>query len=185
MSHDFQHRFAVLPSFPPETDDFMMLDVSTPQGCFGTKFPRFRISNAYARPLPSFPHSVSPESALLNIDHPDLVAGDFNIHNAATHPSRLLSSKEDKDSAPYFNRDSDLGFTLLNTRGIYSGFLFSNNNRPSAIDLTCGNPHMVPAFRSSDASSPPSTGSHHTPIALPLRPRTCYNPLFSGDTCSR
>ena len=81
----------------------MMLDVSTPKGCCGTMFPLFTIGNAYARPLPSFPHSVSPESALLNLDHPYLVAGDFNIHNGATDPSRLLLSTEEKESGPYLN----------------------------------------------------------------------------------
>ena len=56
VSQDFLRRCAVLPSFPPETDDFMTLDVSTPQGCFGTNFLRFTIGNAYARPLPTFSH---------------------------------------------------------------------------------------------------------------------------------
>jgi len=104
ISTDFLRRFAVLPSFPPETDDFMSLEVSTPQGCFGASSSHFTIGNAYARPLTPFPHSVSPESSLLDLDHPYLVAGDFNIHNAATDPSRLLSSKEEKESAPYFDR---------------------------------------------------------------------------------
>jgi len=134
----------------------MMLDVSTPQGCFGTKFARFAIGNAYARPLPRFPHSVSPESALLSLDHPYLVAGDFNIHRAATDRSRLLSSKEEKESAPYFDRASDLGCTLLSTPGIYTRFPFSVTHRPTAIDLAFANPHMFSAFRSGDASSLPS-----------------------------
>jgi len=95
VSQDFLRRFPVLPSFPPGTEDFMMLDVSTPQAYFGTKFPHYTIGNAYARPLPPFPPSVSPESALLNLDHPYLVAGDFNIHNRATNLSRLLASKEE------------------------------------------------------------------------------------------
>jgi len=120
VSQDFLRRFAVLPSFPHEKDDFMLLDVSTPQGCFGTEFPRFTIGNAYARPLSPLPHSVSPVHALLNLNHPYLVAGDFNIHNAATDPTRILSSKEEKESAHYFDRASDLGFTLLNTPGIHT-----------------------------------------------------------------
>jgi len=95
--------FAVLPFFPPETDDFMVLDVSTPQGCFGTNFARFRVANAYARPLSPHPHSVSPESAFRDLDHPYLVASDFNIQNAATDPSRLLSTNEESESAPYFD----------------------------------------------------------------------------------
>jgi len=103
ISQNFLRRFAVLPFFPPETDDFMTLDVFIPEGCFGTNSPSFTIGNAYARPLPPFLHSVSPESSLLNLDHPYIVAGDFIIHNAATNPFRVLSSKEEKESAPYFD----------------------------------------------------------------------------------
>ena len=125
VSLNFLQQFAVLPFFPPESDDFMALDVYTPKGCFGQKFHRFRIGNSYARLLPTAPHSVSPETALLLFEFPYLVAGDFTIHNAASNPSRLLSSKEEKESALYFNRASDLGYTLLNTPGIYSRFPFT------------------------------------------------------------
>jgi len=100
LSQDFLRMVAVQPSFPRETDDFMLLDLSTPQGCFGTEFPRFTIGNADTRPLPPFLHSVSPEHALLDLDHSYLVAGDFNIHNAATPPTWLLSSKEEKNPPP-------------------------------------------------------------------------------------
>jgi len=56
----------------------------------------------------------------LDVDYPYLVTGDFNIHYSETHPSRLLSSMEESESAPYFDRAIDLGFTLLNTPGIYT-----------------------------------------------------------------
>jgi len=120
VSLSFLQQFAVLPVFPSVTDDFMALDVYTPKGYFGQKFPRFRIGNSYARPLPPASHSVSPKTALQAFDFPYLVASDFNIHNAVSDPSRLLSSKEEKESDPYFNRATDLGYTLLNTPGIYS-----------------------------------------------------------------
>jgi len=107
VSVGFSQQFAVLPFFPPESDDFMALDVYTPKGCFGLKFPCFRIGNSYTRPLPPAPHSVSPETALPVFDFPYLVAGDFIIHDAASDPSRLLSSKEERESAPYFNRATD------------------------------------------------------------------------------
>jgi len=153
----------------------MTLDVFTPQGWFGTNCHRLTIGNPYARPLPPFLHSVSPESSLLDLDHPYLVAGDFNIHNSATDPSRLLSSKEEKESAPYCDRVSDLGFTLLNTPVVYTGFPFSGNHRPSTNDLAFANPHMFSAFHSWDPSSLPSTGSDHTPITVTLRPPSPYN----------
>ena len=103
------------------------------------------------------------------------MAGDFNIHNAATDPTRLLSSKEEKESAPYFDRVSDLGFTLLNTPGVYIRFPFSGTHRPGTIDLAFANPHMFSAFCSRDASSLPSTGSDHAPIKITLRPPTPHN----------
>jgi len=175
VSLSFLQDSAVLPFFPPETDDFMALDVFTPQGCFGTNLPRFTISNAYARPLPPSPHSVSPESSFLDLEHPYLVAGNLNIHNPATDPSRLLSSKEESVSAPYFDRASDLGFTLLIIPGVYTRFPFSGTHRPSTIDVAFANPHMHPAFRCWDASSLSSTGSDQAPILIFIRPPTPYN----------
>jgi len=153
----------------------MTLEVSTPQGCFGSNFHHFTIGNAYARPLSLFPHSISLETSFLDPDHPYLVAGDFNIHNAARDPSRLLSSREEKESVPYFDRASDLGFTLLNTPGIYTRFPFSGTHRPSSIDLAFTNPHMFSAFRSWDASSLPARGSDQAPIRIVLRPTGPYN----------
>jgi len=170
VSQSFLQKFAVLPFFPSETDDFMELDVCTPQGCFSSSFPRFRIGNAYARPLPPNPHSLSPKTALCDLEYPYLVAGDFNIHNPATDPSRLLSTKEEKDSTPYFDLATDLGFTLLNTPGIYTRFPFTGTHRPSVIDLAFANPRMFPAFRSWDASLLPSTGSDHAPVLISLHP---------------
>ena len=175
VSLNFLQRFAVLPFFPSETDDFMALDVFTPEGCFGSSFSRFRIGNAYARPLHPHPHSVSPETALRDLEYPYLVAGAFNIHNTTTDPSRLLSTKEENESAPYFTLAADLGFTLLNTPGIYTRFPFTGTHRPSVIDLAFANPRMFPAFRSWDASLLPSTGSDHAPIIIFLRPPSPHN----------
>jgi len=163
---NFLRKFTVLPSFPPETDDFLTLDLFIPQDCFGTTSPCFMIGNAYARLLSLFPHSVSPESSLLELNHLYLVTGDFNIYNAATDPFRLLPSKEERESAPFCHRASDLGFTLLNTSGVYTRFPFSGASRPSAIDLAFANPHMTAAFRSWEASSLPSTGSDYAPILI-------------------
>jgi len=175
VSQNLLQKFGVLPSFPSETDDFMALEVFTPRGCFGSDYPRFGIGDAYARPLPPNPHSVSPETALQDLEYQYLVAGDFNIHNTATDHSRLLSAKEENDSAPHFSLATDLGFTLLNTPGIYTRFPFTGTHRPSAIDLAFVNPRMFPAFRSSDAASLPSTGSDHAPILISLRPPSPHN----------
>ena len=99
----------------------------------------------------------------------------FGLHNGGTDPSRLLSSRDEKESTPYFDQASDLGFTLLNTPGMYTRFPFSGSLRPSTIDLAFTNPHMFPAFRSWDALSLPSTGSNHAPIIISLHPPTPHN----------
>jgi len=90
------------------------------------------------------------------------------------HHFRVRSSKEEKESTPYFDQASDLGFTLLNTPGVYTQFPFSGPKRPSTIDLAFANPHMFSVFRSWDASSLHTTGSDHAPILITIRPPTPY-----------
>jgi len=114
------HKIAILPFFPPETDDVIGFRFCHVSGLFQPKLSRFRIGNSYHSPLPPAPPSVSPKSSLLDLDYPYLVAGDFNIHNSATNPSSLRFSKEHKESTPYFDRATDLGFTLLNTTCVYT-----------------------------------------------------------------
>jgi len=161
VSLQFSQKFATLPFFPPETDDFMAIDVFTPQGCFGTSSPRFRIGNAYARPLSPHPHSVTPESSLEDLQYPYLVAGDFNIHNAAADPTRLLSTKEENESAPYFDRATDLGFTLLNPQAYTLGF--PSPGPTDQASSTWPSPTLV--------CSPPSTPGIR-PLSPPRGPTT-------------
>jgi len=52
-------QFAVLPFCPPESDDFMALDVYTPKGCFGLNFPCFRIGISMPDHSPR-PPTLSP-----------------------------------------------------------------------------------------------------------------------------
>ena len=121
------------------------------------------------------PIRFPPSRPFWDLEYPYLVAGDFNIHNAATDPSRLLSAEEESESAPYFDRARELGFTLLNTPGVYTRFPFTGSHRPSVIDLAFANPHMFHSFRSWDASSLPSTGSDHTPVLISIRPSSHHN----------
>src|ERR1700712_5352021 len=94
----------VCPVFSPDSEDFIALDVYTPDGCFGTKAPRFRLASVYSRVLGDPSHSVPPYVAFQPFDFPYLVAGDFNIHNPAADPLRISSPSEDLVSAPYYNR---------------------------------------------------------------------------------
>jgi len=153
----------------------MALEVYTPKGCFGLKFRRLRIGNCYARPLHPAPHSVSLETALPAFNFTYIVAGDLNLHNAASDPSRLLSPKEEKESAQYFNQATDLGYNLLNTPGIYTQFPFTGTHRPSTIDLAFANLEIFSTFRSWDSSTLPSTGSDNALILISLRPPSTHN----------
>ena len=133
----------------------MYLDIYTPDGCFGTSAPKFRLNNIYAREIGGHARSVSPEIAFQQVDFPYLVAGDFNIHNPASDPLRVFSYSEELESAPFYSLASDRGFRLLNTPGIYTPFPHSGSHRPSAIDLSFSNPLMSPAFVAWDTTSLP------------------------------
>jgi len=117
ISQKFLRSFSVLPVFSPDLQDFMALEVYTPKGCLGSIFPRFTIGNAYARRIDPPSPSVLPEISFVNCDFPYLVADDFNIRNLAVDPSRVLSSSEEKELAPFFDLAPDLGFSLLNIPG--------------------------------------------------------------------
>ena len=134
--------------FPQKTKDFIALDIFTPQGSFSSSFPSVRIANAYSRPLGNSPRWVSLMMTFPELDFPYLVVADFNIHNSAADPCRVLSSIEEKVSVPYFSLASDLHFTLLYTPGIYTRFPCTGSNGPSTIDLAFANPPMFPAFLS-------------------------------------
>ena len=99
----------------------MFLDVFTPEGFFDLPTPKCCIGNVYSRSLTQpHTHSVSPDMALANHDFLYLVAGDYNIHNPASDPLRVISSTEERTSAPYFHLATDLGYTLLTTQGVFT-----------------------------------------------------------------
>ena len=178
VSLDFCKQYTLLPSFPPDVDDVMFVDVFTPGGCFESLAPCFRIGNIYSRTLNQPPpfHAVIPEVALENLDISYLVAGAFDIHNPAPDLLRVVSATEERALATYFDRAVDLGYALLNTPGIYTLYPLSGNQRPSAIDLAFANPLMYPVFQSWDASSLPSTESDHVPIVIKGSPPTDLQP---------
>ena len=80
----------------------------------------------------------------------------------------VISCSQEKASTPYFNRATDLAYSLLNTPGVYTRFPLSGSSRPSDIDLVFANPLIRPAFRSWDATTLPSTRSDHVPILIHL-----------------
>jgi len=148
----------------------MALDVYTLKDCLATSFSLFRIGNAYTRPINPPYRSVSPQTFLLEYYFPYLVADDFNIHTPAGNPFRALFSNKESVGARFFDRATDLGFSLLNTCATYTLFLFSDFHWPSAIALAFANPHMFLDLREWDASSLRSSGSDHLSIRITLQP---------------
>ena len=162
--------YTSLPEFSLTTNDVMHLEVYTPLGCFGTNAPKFRFTNVNSRTLNSRSKSVALKDALPELDFPCLLAGDFNIHNQAADPLRIISRSEESASAPYFDRATDLAYTLLNSLGVYTRFLLEVEHRPGVIDLAFANQLLYPVFVSWDSSSVPSTGSDHVTIKITLSP---------------
>ena len=168
VSLSFLSFYTVLQVASSSSEDVFHLDIYTPSGCFGTTSRGFRLSNVYLRSLPESTKLVATPDAVLDVDFPGLVAGDFNIHNHAADPLRVISRSEEKASTSHFNRATDLAYSLLNTPGVYTRFPLSGTFRPSAIDLTFANPLIRPAFVSWDPTTLPSTGSDHVPILIHL-----------------
>jgi len=76
-----------------------------------------------------------------------------------------LKEDEIATSTPYFDRATDLGFSLLNTPGVFTRFSMSLIGRPGVLDLAFACPHLAPYF--TEWSDPLlSTGSDHIPILL-------------------
>ena len=149
VSLGFCKKHSLLPTFIPQTDHIMFLDIFTPEGFFEFSAPKFRIGNVYSRSLAQPPsHTVCPAMALANHDLPYLVADDFNIHNPPSDPLLVISCTEERASAPYFDQAMDQGYTLLNTPSVFTRYPLSGGQRPSVIDLAFTNPLMFPAFRS-------------------------------------
>lgn len=171
MALGFCKRYSLLPVFIPQTDDVRFIDVFTPGGFFDFSATNFRIGNIYSRSLTQPPtHMILLATALTDYDFPYLVVGDFNIHNPASDPLRLISSTKATVFAPYFDQAAHLGSTLLNTPGVFTRYPLSGEQMPSVIDLAFANPFMFPAFKSWGATSLPSTGSDHVPIVIKLAP---------------
>jgi len=93
----------------------MALDLFTPDGFFNRSTTGFTIVNCYStkarvnntRSVP--PEIIFPESPL-----PTLMLGDLNIHQPTADWLRIFKEDELTTSTPYFDRATDLGFTLLN-----------------------------------------------------------------------
>ena len=132
-----------------DSPDWMALDVHTPSGLFNSNHHVLRIYNGYStNGSSSNTRTIAPEKMFPELDFPCLIAGDFNIHNPLSDPLRDFSSNDIAISAPYFERAADMGFSLLNTPGVYTRFPFVARDRPAVLDLSLANTELAPFFTS-------------------------------------
>ena len=96
---------------------------------------------------------------------PCLIVGDFNIHNSLSDPLHDFSPNDIVVSAYYYELAADMGFSLLNTSGVFTRFPFVAGDRPAVLDLSFANTELAP-FVTSWSTHLPSIESNHIPILL-------------------
>jgi len=138
----------------------------TPDGFFNPSTTGLTIINSYStKGLSNNTRSVPPDLIFPSSPLPTLTLGDLNIHYPTSDPLRTFNEDEITTSARYFERATDLGFSLLNTPGVFTWFSMSFIGRPGVLDLAFACPLLEPYF--SQWSNPlHSTGSDHIPILL-------------------
>ena len=146
--------------------DVMALDLFTPDGFFNPSTTGFTVINSYStKGRSNNPRSVPPDIIFPSSPLPTLTLGDLNIHHPTADPLRVFKEDEIATSTPYFDRATDLGYTLLNTPGVFTRFSMSSIGRPGVLDLSFACPLLAPYF--TEWSDPlPSTGSDHIPVLL-------------------
>jgi len=161
----FLATVSLLPRFCAR-GDVMALDLFTPDGFFNPATTGFTIINSYSmKGHLNNTRSVRPDIIFPASPLPTLTLGDLNIHHPISDPLRTFKEDEIATSSPYFDRASDLGFSLLNTPGVFTRFSMSLIGRPGVLDLAFACPRLAPYFI--EWSDPlPSTGSDHIPILL-------------------
>jgi len=144
----------------------MALDLFTPDGFFNPSTTGFTIVNYYStKGRLNNTCSVPPEIIFPASPLPTLTLGDLNIHHPTADPLRVFKEDELATSTSYFDRATDLGFTLMNVPCVFTRFSMSLIGRPGILDLAFACPLLAPHF--SEWSDPhPSTGSDHIPILL-------------------
>ena len=163
--NSFMASVSLLPRFFGR-GDVMALDLFTPDGFFNPSTTGFTIINSYStKGRSNNTRSVPPDVIFPSSPLPTLTLGDLNIHHPTADPLRTFKEDEIATSTPYFDRATDLGFSLLNTPGVFTRFSMSLIGRPGVLDLAFACPLLAPYF--TEWSDPlPSTGSDHIPILL-------------------
>ena len=146
--------------------DVMALDLFTPDRFFNPSTTGFTIINSYStKGRSNKTPSVSPDIIFPSSPLHTLTLGELNIHHPKADPLRAFKEDEIATSTPYFDRATDIGFSLLNPPGVFTRFSMSLIGRPGVRDLAFACPLRAPYF--TEWSNPlPSTGSDHIPILL-------------------
>ena len=165
MYSSFLATVSLLPRFF-DRGDVMALDLFTPDGFFNPSTTGFTIMNSYStKGRSNNTRSVPPDIIFPSSSLPTLTLGDLNIHHPMADPLRVFKEDEIATSTAYFDRVTDLGFSLLNTPGVFTRFSMSLIGRPGVLDRAFACPLLTPYFM--EWSDPlPSTGSDHIPILL-------------------
>jgi len=144
----------------------MALDLFTPDGCFNPSTPGFTIINSSStKGSLNNTSSVPPDIIFPVSPLPTLTLGDLTIDHPTADPLRTF--KEDKltTSAPYFDRATEMGFSLLNTAGVFTLFSMSLIGCPGVLDLAFACT-LLAAYCAEWSDPLPSTGSHHIQVLL-------------------
>ena len=143
----------------------MALDLFTPDGFFNPLMTRFTINSYSTKGRSNNTRSLPPDLIFPHLPGPTLTLSDLNIHHPTADPLRNLKEDELATSIPYFDRATELGFSLLNTPGVYTRFSTSLQSRPGVLDLAFACPLVAP-YLSEWYDPLPSTGSDHISILL-------------------
>jgi len=117
--------------------DVMALDLFTPDGFSNPSTTGFTIVNSYSmkgglnntRSVP--PEIIFPASPLRT-----LTLDDLNIHHPTADRLRVFKEDELATSTPYFDRATELGFTLVNVPFVFTQFSMSLIGRPGRHSST-------------------------------------------------
>jgi len=150
--------------------DIIALDLFTLDGFFHLSLTKFSVINSYCtKGAPNNTRTVPLDLIFPLLSHLTLTLGDVNLHHPTSDSLRNFKEDGQATSTPYFDRATELSFSLLNPRGVYMRFAMSHVGRLEVLDLAIGCPLLVPYF--AEWSNPlPSTVSNYSLSLIRLDP---------------
>ena len=156
--------------------DVMALDLFTPDGFVNPSTTGFTIINSDStKGRLNNTRSVPPDIVFPTSPLSTLTLCDLNIHQPTGDPLRVFKEDEIATSSPYFDRATELEFTLLNFQGVFTRFSMSLSVRYGASRAPKpAGPHL---------NSPPSPGQwpgagpffFSTPAPAPVQAPAQFN----------